>query len=162
MLVLENFAHVLNKWSLDNYSEANLGPYQTSMIELFYKNSLRLKFKIQNYSRKKSFIIDVWKVVNTQLQFQCWLSIVPWNYTEWNLRCLRSLSEKKTIHGKLASNYISTGTSINPCRPDPGPRKKITLIFFCSHFFLVPRKVLWRPSILFEAPQISIKIKSKF
>ena len=33
---------------------------------------------------------------------------------------------------------------VNPPRPDPGRRKRITLNFF-SHFFVVPRKVLWRP-----------------
>ena len=50
MLVLESFAHVLNKWSLNNYSEAYLGPYQTSMIELGGKYATAISMLIVHCS----------------------------------------------------------------------------------------------------------------
>ena len=37
---------------------------------------------------------------------------------------------------------IAYDSVINPCRPDPGQREKINVIFLFLHFFAVPQKVL--------------------
>lgn len=69
-----------------------VGPYQTSMKELFWQNSYLLS--AANYFHRKSSVIDVWQVLNTPLsKTGCFVNIngiKPWivssdYFVWWNL-----------------------------------------------------------------------------
>ena len=74
--------------------EANLGPYQTSLIDLICEDTWR--FLALNYSRKLSSIIDIWQIIK-------YASTLQSNEENRNIVLKRNLTSSSGPYLKLIS-----------------------------------------------------------